>query len=227
MSTDVWLTPPYILQALGGPHAFDLDPCACENRPWDTAKHHLTWREDGLRRPWAGRPWVNPPYSNWARWIGKLIAHGRGTALIFAKTETKAFTEIFDSASGLLFIEGRLRFHNPDGRPGEHRAQHPSVLCAWGLEDADILATSGLSGRFVPLRLPRHFAILAVSQTWREAVRDWIRAQRGPVRLADLYAAFANHRKARTNPNFKAKIRQTLQRGDFRRVQPGLWELAA
>jgi DNA N-6-adenine-methyltransferase (Dam). len=228
MSTDIWLTPPHILQALGGPSSFDLDPCACEDRPWDTARHHYTWRDDGLRQPWDGRPWCNPPYSVWSKWIGKLISHGRGTALIFAKTETKAFAEIFDTASGLFFIEGRLRFHEPDGRLGKDRATHPSVLCAWGLEDADILATCGLVGRFVPLQIPRSFAVLSVTQSWREAVRDWVKTQQGPIRLADLYAAFASHRKAKANPNYKAKLRQTLQRADdFRRVQPGLWELAA
>lgn len=33
-----WLTPPYILEALGG---FDLDPCAPEFRPWDMGKSPL------------------------------------------------------------------------------------------------------------------------------------------------------------------------------------------
>lgn len=40
-----WLTPPYILEALGG---FDLDPCAPEFRPWDMAKVHYCKEQDGL-----------------------------------------------------------------------------------------------------------------------------------------------------------------------------------
>ncbi|WP_280940170.1 hypothetical protein [Mesorhizobium sp. WSM1293] len=31
--TDVWLTPPAILAALGGAESFDLDPCAPLDRP--------------------------------------------------------------------------------------------------------------------------------------------------------------------------------------------------
>lgn len=49
-ASDVWLTPPEILAALG---RFDLDPCSPEMRPWDTAARHY-WR-DGLELPWAGR----------------------------------------------------------------------------------------------------------------------------------------------------------------------------
>lgn len=32
MLKDEWLTPPEIIQALGGPESFDLDPCAPINR---------------------------------------------------------------------------------------------------------------------------------------------------------------------------------------------------
>jgi hypothetical protein len=49
--TDVWLTPPHIIQALG---SFDLDPCSPLNRPWDTAQKHYTIEDDGLTSPWGG-----------------------------------------------------------------------------------------------------------------------------------------------------------------------------
>ena len=62
--TDVWLTPPNILEALGGADSFDLDPCAPLNRPWDMARNHYTIDDDGLARPWSGRVWLNPPYAN-------------------------------------------------------------------------------------------------------------------------------------------------------------------
>ena len=57
--TDVWLTPPYIIEALG---EFDLDPCSPINRPWDTAKKHYNVFDDGLAHQWEGRVWCNPPY---------------------------------------------------------------------------------------------------------------------------------------------------------------------
>ena len=38
-TTDEWYTPKWIVDALG---SFDLDPCAPENRLWNTAKRHIT-----------------------------------------------------------------------------------------------------------------------------------------------------------------------------------------
>ena len=71
----VWLTPPHIIKALG---AFDLDPCASLDRPWDTANHHYTIEDDGLTQPWFGRIWLNPPYGKGMEdWL-RLLAHHAG-----------------------------------------------------------------------------------------------------------------------------------------------------
>lgn len=47
----------------------------------------------GLLMPWDGRIWLNPPYHRRtiSAWLGRMAAHGRGTALIFARTDTAAF----------------------------------------------------------------------------------------------------------------------------------------
>jgi hypothetical protein len=97
------------------------------------------------------------------------------------------------------------------------------VLAAYGTVDADVLCLCGIDGYFVPLRLPRSVVIEAAEPSWRDVVGDWLREQRGPVRVADLYAAFARHRKAQANPNWKAKLRQTLQRGAGCRVARDKW----
>ena len=49
-TTDEWYTPKWIVDALG---SFDLDPCAPENRLWNTAKRHITPSEDGLKTEWG------------------------------------------------------------------------------------------------------------------------------------------------------------------------------
>lgn len=226
--SDVWLTPPPLLAALGGANAFGFDPCACEDRPWDTAQDHKTWRENGLRMKWdpALRAWCNPPYSDIRPWIGRMAAHGYGTALIFAKTDTQAFMTILDTATSLFWVQGRLRFFMPNGQPARDRAKSPAVLCAWGMEDTDYLAELNMPGRFQPLRIPQSLAILALRPSWREALTEWIKEQRGPVSLADLYTAFSRHPKSRGNRHYRAKVRQTLARGGFRR-QGDLWSLAA
>ena len=83
MQSDTWLTPPDVLAALG---TFDLDPCCPADMPWRTAARHITPAEDGLAQPWAGRVWLNPPYSRGViQWMAKLAQHGDGIALVFAR----------------------------------------------------------------------------------------------------------------------------------------------
>ena len=152
MLSDTWLTPPEILRALG---PFDLDPCAAPDpRPWPTAARHIARPDDGLSAAWEGRVFVNPPYGpQTGRWLGKLACHGRGTALVFARTETTWFAEtVWARASGALFLHGRLTFCRPDGRPGRENAGAPSVLVAYGDDDAAALSGCGLPGTFVQWR---------------------------------------------------------------------------
>jgi hypothetical protein len=166
--TDTWLTPPDLLAALG---PFDLDPCAAsEPRPWPTAARHICRPADGLRAPWDGRVWVNPPYSQAGAWLGRLARHGRGTALIFARTETALFyRHVWRAASALLFLEGRLTFHRPDGRPGRANAGGPSVLIAYGDGDADLLERSGLAGALVRGWTVNGPQIAAVPALWESS----------------------------------------------------------
>ena len=148
--TDVWLTPPYILKAVG---PFDLDPCASVDRPWDTATKHFTIEDDGLAQEWNGRIWCNPPYGPpMAKWLQRLAAHPEGgMALIFARTETKAFFDhVWDKADAILFLKGRIRFYKPDGTLGG-TAGSPSVLIAYGASEVMRLETCGLAGKLVYL----------------------------------------------------------------------------
>lgn len=149
--SDTWLTPPHIIAALG---PFDLDPCCPPVMPWKTAERFYTKADDGLAQPWSGRVWLNPPYERAARaWLAKLAAHGKGTSLTFARTETKWFIEtIWHAADAVLFLYGRLTFHHADGTPGAANGGAPSVLAAYGDYDAERLRTCGLPGMF--LRLP-------------------------------------------------------------------------
>jgi hypothetical protein len=152
--TTSWLTPPAILDALGGADSFDLDPCAApEPRPWPTARHHISLPVDGLLEPWHGRIWLNPPYgAAVGRWLSKLADHGQGTALIFARTETASFAaHVWKRATALLFLEGRLHFHLADGNRARCNSGGPSCLIAYGADDARVLRASGLPGAFVLL----------------------------------------------------------------------------
>ncbi|WP_280471168.1 DNA N-6-adenine-methyltransferase [Nocardia cyriacigeorgica] len=145
--SNVWLTPPGIIHALG---TFDLDPCAAVDRPWDTAREHITPPDDGLAAPWRGRVWLNAPYTGLGRWLDKLADHGNGTALVFARTETRWFIDhVWARASAVLFLHGRLHFHLPDGSRARGNAGAPSCLVAYGHDAAQLLAASGLDGVLV------------------------------------------------------------------------------
>lgn len=154
MQSEVWLTPPHILAALG---TFDLDPCACSRpRPWATAKAHYTKEDDGLNQPWFGRVWCNPPYGGPTKigpWMRKMAAHGNGIALIFARTETAVFHDtVWNAASSVLFLKGRLCFCRADGVAAAGNAGAPSCLVAYGDHNTQVLSECGITGRFVGLR---------------------------------------------------------------------------
>jgi len=230
--TTTWLTPRAILDALG---PFDLDPCAAPlPRPWPTAAEHYTWPEqDGLALPWQGRVWLNPPYGNaLGRWMGRLAAHGTGTAFIFARTDTEAFfASVWEAADAVLFLRGRTTFCLPDGTPARHNGGAPTVLAAYGPRDVERLMESGIDGQLVGLRRPVlvQLALRAEAPVpaWREVVLDVVERLGGSASLSDLYAALEGHPKASANPHWRHKVRQTVGRIGLRRVAPARYALAA
>lgn len=137
-NSESWLTPKYIIDALGG---FDLDPCCPSDMPWSTAKTMVSLPTDGLTVDWNNkRVWLNPPYGRKTfEWLDKLSKTKSGIALIFARTETKGFKEtIWDRADAIAFIHKRLTFHRPDGST-ESTANAPSCLVSYSKFDTDKL----------------------------------------------------------------------------------------
>ena len=145
--TNVWLTPKFVIDALG---PFDLDPCAApEPRPWPTAKRHIVKAENGLKQPWGGFVFCNPPYGpESGDWVEKLASHGNGIALVFARTETKWFQAVVCRASLLFFPAGRFSFCRPDGTDGNSNSGAPSVFLAFGDEAARRLEKAAMPGFF-------------------------------------------------------------------------------
>lgn len=146
-----WLTPPRIVEALG---EFDLDPCGAPDHVLAKKTYLLENNEDGLALPWSGRVWLNPPYGRGPQhaFLHKLADHGTGTALIFARTDTRSFHDVvWNRASAILFLLGRLTFLSSDGVPARANAGAASCLVAYGDPDHALLAGSGLPGRLVQL----------------------------------------------------------------------------
>ena len=143
MKSDTWLTPPEILQSLGG---FDLDPCCPAEMPWPTAGRMISPPLDGLSEEWLGRVWLNPPFGTQAaKWLAKMARHGNGIALIPARTETRMFYDsVWGAADDVLFLQGRPHFHRADGTRAAFNSGAPIALVAYGNANVRILETCGL-----------------------------------------------------------------------------------
>ncbi len=150
-TTDVWLTPPDLINSLG---EFDLDPCCPNNLKWKTATNYYSLEngQNGLELPWDGRIWLNPPYSDWSPFIKRLSEHNNGICLIFARTETKAFFNyVWNCADSILFVRRRVKFLKADGTKGGGSTA-PSVLIAYGGNNTESLEKSGVEGKLVYLK---------------------------------------------------------------------------
>jgi len=229
---DDWLTPPELLKLFGG---FDLDPCSPVIRPWDTAARHFTINDDGLLHEWHGRAWLNPPYSKVngksqvELWLAKMASHANGMALTNARTETQWFSRfIWDAATAVVFPKGRLKFLRPNGCAGD-TGKSASVIAAFSHADAEILFAAKSDGQYAPLRngkfIPLAIKITANFRTsWRRLIRWLLRECGGVATLEQIYEMACDHPKTLQNPNWKAKLRQQVQR-EAVRVGPALWQL--
>lgn len=148
---DEWYTPPWMFEALGV--QFDLDPCSPGAPPSNVpALRHLTKAENGLTAEWAGKIWLNPPFSSKRPWYERLVAHGNGIALMPARTETHDLQDYMNAASALLFLKSRTQFWRgsaPGGNGVGGATTTPPfgiVLCAYGDEMAAALLNSKLMG---------------------------------------------------------------------------------
>ncbi len=152
-TTDSWITPRSLIEKLG---PFDLDPCACDPQPWPTASRMVTEKENGLLLTWSGFVWCNPPYGRaLGIWLERMALHQNGIALVFARTDTRAFHQhVWPHADAMLVIRGRLTFCRPDGTPAPngHNSGGPSVLIGYGPRAVDRLAKVSSLGAFVSLR---------------------------------------------------------------------------
>lgn len=151
-ATNDWLTPPEIVKALG---TFALDPCAHPQQFYRTARTMISPPEDGLSAKWAGRVWLNPPYGeSIVPWMKRMADHGNGTALVGSRTEVEKWfwPFVWESATAVLFLRGRLCFYKPSGLKADGNAGHGSVLAAYGDTDAARLRASGIVGRYFRLK---------------------------------------------------------------------------
>ena len=79
-TTDEYATPPSVFQRFGS--ACTLDVCATAGKAMCTK--HFTKAQDGLKRPWHGTVWMNPPYSVLYPWCAKAYKYAKAGGTVIA-----------------------------------------------------------------------------------------------------------------------------------------------
>lgn len=121
-----WYTPDEYLDAaravLGG---FDLDPASSDAAQEKIgAAAYYTKEDDGLKKPWHGRVWLNPPYSQplISHFIDRLCEAVESSEIDAAimlthnYTDTRWFHRAAHVADAICFTRGRIKFYSPDGQ---------------------------------------------------------------------------------------------------------------
>ena len=124
-------TPQAFFDWLNGIFRFDLDVCALpENAKCDK---YYTPESDGLKQPWTGGVWCNPPYGREiSKWVEKAVREREReynrfiVMLLPARTDTKWFQKYVYGKAFLWFVDGRLSFGDQKGN-----APFPSVLAVY------------------------------------------------------------------------------------------------
>jgi hypothetical protein len=130
---DEWYTPPWVIRELGG--RFDTDPCAPRRRHW-TAKTCFTVKEDGLKQPWKGLVFCNPPYSNATPWVERMMDHQPGGIFLVPVRQSFWYQDLgLATATAFVLLDTRLSFVGLDGEPvGKGASADVFSLIVWGGE---------------------------------------------------------------------------------------------
>jgi hypothetical protein len=133
--SDEHYTPPNVFEGLG--LQFDLDVCApVGGVPWIPAARHFSLQDDGLTQPWAGRVWMNPPYSKPSPWVDRFIEHGNGIAYV-AVTRGMWYNKIWEVADAVCMDLYNSKGVRPDGHTKGNTFRQ--AFFALGAENAEAL----------------------------------------------------------------------------------------
>jgi phage N-6-adenine-methyltransferase len=124
-SENEWFTPAeYIKLARKVMGRIDLDPASSDfGQETVQAGEYFTPFENGLRRKWHGRVWLNPPYSqpDIAYFVAKLVSEFRAgrvneaILLTHNYTDTAWFHDANSACSAMCFTRGRVKFQDEKG----------------------------------------------------------------------------------------------------------------
>jgi len=113
---DDWETPESLIAPLRAEFKFTLDVCATTETT--KCERFFTKEMDGLKQPWSGVCWMNPPFGEQGKWVKKAYEESKkGTTVVCllpSRTNTGWWHDIA--------MKGEVRFIR--GRPIFKGAQH-------------------------------------------------------------------------------------------------------
>jgi site-specific DNA-methyltransferase (adenine-specific) len=123
--TDEWTTPQHLFEELNREFKFEVDVCA--NKENAKCEKFFCIEDNSLDRDWAPMVcWMNPPYSQIAKWMAKADLESKAGAtvvcLVPSRTDTKWFHESAIHHE-IRFIKGRLKFGS-----ARNSAPFPSMI---------------------------------------------------------------------------------------------------
>lgn len=124
---DNWETPSWLFDLLDNEFDFGLDAAASlgNSKTTDYYDEEL----DSLKQSWRnkGTVWVNPPYSQWQKFIKKAYDESKKGAcvvcLIPSRTDTVAWHELVMKSDEIRFVRRRVNFVG-----GNSSAPFPSAI---------------------------------------------------------------------------------------------------
>ncbi len=149
VTSDDCYTPRWVFDAMG--LQFDLDVAAPIGGPWHVpATRYYTAEDDGLTASWDGLVWCNPPYSSFAAWADRWLAHDRGLLMGMMLPQTRWTKRVLMGCDALTFCGigtggsrgGREGFVRPDGTQMRPRTPVFIAFRGVGIEPAERLAAA-------------------------------------------------------------------------------------
>jgi site-specific DNA-methyltransferase (adenine-specific) len=113
-ATNEWPTPDSLWKPLDDEFGFTLDVCSTHENA--KCANHFTLAEDGLKQPWSGVAWMNPPYgAQLARWVKKCHDEAMRGVLVVGLIPVRSNTSYWhDYVMGneIRFVRGYPKFGN-------------------------------------------------------------------------------------------------------------------
>jgi ParB family chromosome partitioning protein len=155
MRPNEFYTPAYVIKAarecMGG---IDLDPASCAiANEMVRAPRFYGLKEDGLKRPWFGKVWLNPPYGKfWPGFVARCVEEwkaGRVDQAIILLRARHITSAVFHSSIGddyaLCIPKARINFTSPNFSTSS--TTDGSVLMGIGVNRARFQEVFGQFGR--------------------------------------------------------------------------------